>query len=82
MYTISNTAKSNIERVVGLSMDKIKSLSFQEEQQWVESRTKKKICFSKKRKRGVAGSGNPLLVHKKIRTIEDLDKKSKKYIGI
>lgn len=36
MYTISNTTKSHMERVVGLSMDKIKSLSFQEEQQWVE----------------------------------------------
>lgn len=42
----------------------------------------KKDLFFKKLKRGIAGRGNPLLARKKICTTEDLDKKSKKYIGI
>lgn len=82
MYTISDTAKSNIERAVGLSIDKIKTMSSIDERRWVEKRTKSKLTFSKNTKRSVTGRGNPLLSRRKFRTLEDLDKKSKKYIGI
>lgn len=82
MYTMSNMAKQNIERVIGLSLDKIKAMSIDEEQKWVERRRRERLIFSKKRRKGIIGRGNPLLARRKIRTMEDLDKKSKKYIGI
>ena len=82
MYTMSRTAKSNIERIVGLSLNEIQAMSFHDEQQWIENRTKSKLSFSKIRKIGILGRGNPLLAKRKIRTRDDLNKKSKKYIGI
>lgn len=82
MYKMSDTAKLNNERVIGLSLEKIKTLSFEEEKQWIESRRKDILVFSKKRKHGIAGRGNPLLARRKIRTMKDLDKKNKKYFGM
>ena len=66
MYVLSETARKNNERIIG----------------WIEKRIGKKLTFSSKTKKGIAGRGNPLLSRRKIRTLEDLDKKSKKYIGI
>lgn len=82
MYKVSDVAKLNIEKTVGLKIDEIVNMSFDEQQQWVNNRTKSKLKFSKIHKRGVVGRGNPLLARKKIRTINDLNVKSKKYIGI
>lgn len=82
MFRMSEEAKLNIERVVGLSVEQINALTLQEEIDWVENRTKKRVMFSKQRRRGIIGRGNPLLARRKICTFADLDKKSKKYIGI
>lgn len=82
MYRISEAAKLNLERIIGLSVEKINHMSFEEQQQWVEKRAKSKLKYSKKRRRGIVGRGNPLLARRKIRTLEDLSKKSKKYIGM
>lgn len=57
-------------------------MSADEERQWVEKKTGKKLSYSKENRHGIIGRGNPLLARKKIRTIEDLDKKSKKLFGI
>lgn len=82
MYVVSETARKNNERIVGLTCDKLAKMSAIEEKNWIEKRIGKKLAFSQKMKKGVVGRGNPLLSRRKIRTLEDLDKKSKKYIGI
>lgn len=82
MYRMSDKAKSNNEHITGLSLEKMKTLSFDEEKQWIENRRKQMLVFSKRRKKGVTGRGNPLLARRKIRTMEDLAQKSKKYFGI
>ena len=76
MYVLSETARKNNERIIGLTCDKLAKMSA------IEKRIGKKLTFSSKTKKGIAGRGNPLLSRRKIRTLEDLDKKSKKYIGI
>ena len=82
MYVLSETARKNNERIIGLTCDKLAKMSAIEEKNWIEKRIGKKLTFSSKTKKGIAGRGNPLLSRQKIRTLEDLDKKSKKYIGI
>lgn len=82
MYKISDKAKSNNEHTIGLDFNIIKSMSFEEEKKWVEERRKQILVFSKKKKWGITGRGNPLLARRRIRTIEDLEKKSKKHFGI
>lgn len=57
-------------------------MSTEEEREWIEEKAGKKICFSKKRKYGVVGRGNPLLARRKIRTIDDVDRKSREFYGI
>ena len=81
MYIMSNKTKKNIERVVGLPFSQIQQLDLSEEKKWLQ-----KKCqfngFTKRVRYAIIGRGNPLLARKKIRTIEDLNKKSKKYLGI
>lgn len=74
MYTLSDTTKKNIERVIGLSLDKLKVMSISEEKAWVEKRNNKDLSFSKHLKHGFIGRGNPLLAKRKIRTLADLNK--------
>ena len=68
MFNISNTTKKNIERVTGLTMDKIRTMTPQEEIEWMKRERNKKTFFSKKPHRGIVGRGNPLLSRRKIRT--------------
>ena len=82
MYVVSEVARKNNERIIGLTSNKLSKMSAIEEKNWIEKRINKKLIFPRKMKKGVVGRGNPLLSRRKIRTIEDLDKKSKKYIGI
>ena len=82
MYTISEKTKRNIERVVGLPIDKICSMGMVEERSWVEKRNNKSLVFSKRRRYGVIGRGNPLIARRKIRTAKDLSEKSKRFFGI
>lgn len=82
MYTISEKTRANIERVVGIPIDKLNSMDTAEERSWIENRKKTKLSFSKRRRYGIIGRGNPLIARKKIRTAEDLNQKSKKFFGI
>ncbi|MDY6329441.1 MAG: hypothetical protein SPL51_08145 [Lachnospiraceae bacterium] len=82
MYTISDEAQKNIKSIVGLGIQDIKNMSFDEQEMWIAKRVKNRVIFSTKRKKGIIGRGNALLARRKIRTFEDLDKKSRKYIGI
>ena len=82
MYTISKKTKMNIERVVGMPIEKLVTMDTKEERSWIEKKNNSKLAFSKKHRYGIIGRGNPLLARRKIRTAEDLEKKSKKLFGV
>lgn len=82
MYTISKTTKKNVERVTGLTMDKIRTMTPLEEKEWIEKEQNKKTIFSRRIHPGIVGRGNPLLSRRKIRTFADLEKISRRTIGI
>lgn len=81
MYTISKKTKMNIERIVGMPIEKIITMDIKEERSWIEKRNNSKLAFSKKHRHGIIGCGNPLLTKRKIRTAEDLEK-NKKLFGV
>ena len=72
----------NIERVVGMPIEKLVTMDTKEERSWIEKKNNSKLAFSKKHRYGIIGRGNPLLARRKIRTAEDLEKKSKKIFGV
>lgn len=82
MYVMSEITKKNVEKTIGMSIDDFSTLSADEEKEWIEKRTRCPIIFSKRRRLWIIGRGNPLLARKKIRTMSDLEKKSKKIFGI
>lgn len=82
MYNISSTTKKNLERSLGMSLEEFSKMTADEEQSWIGSKTNKKISYSKQRHHGVIGRGNPLLARRKIRTIDDLVRKSHELFGI
>lgn len=82
MYTISRKTKTNIERVLGIPIEKLTNMDMKEERSWVEKRNNSRLSFSKRQKYGIIGRGNPLLARRKIRTAADLEKKSKKFFGV
>jgi hypothetical protein len=82
MYTLSEKTTKNIERVVGTTIDNLKKMTSQEEKEWIENKKKCTLTFPRRRKFGFTGRGNPLLARRKLRTKEDLDRLSRKYIGL
>ena len=82
MYTISEKTRQNIERVVGISVDDLLNMDTEEQRSWIEKRNKEKLTFSKRRRYGIIGRGNPLIARRKLRTAKDLEHKSKKYFGV
>lgn len=74
--------KMNIERVIGIPIEKLVNMNVKEERSWIEKRNNSKLSFSKRHRYGIVGRGNPLLARRKIRTAEDLEKKSKKFFGV
>ena len=82
MYRISNTTKKNLEHSLGMSLAAFSSMTAEEEKEWANKKNGKKVVFSKRKRHGIIGRGNPLLARRKIRTIEDLSKKSQDLFGI
>lgn len=82
MYSISNTTKKNLERSLGMSLIAFSAMTADEEKRWANSKSNKKVVFSKRRRHGMIGQGNPLLARRKIRTIEDLGRKSRDLFGV
>lgn len=82
MYRISDLTKQNIERAIGLDLASLKKMTALEEREWLEQKQAKKPVFSKRRKKGITGRGNPLISRRKFRTEEDLEVISKKIFGI
>lgn len=65
-----------------MPIEKLVTMDTKEERSWIEKRNNSKLAFSKKHRYGIIGRGNPLLARRKIRTAEDLEKKSKKLFGV
>lgn len=82
MYNISEKTKRNLELSIGSSLDNLKNMSADDEKKWIENKIGHSLKISKKRKHGLFCEGNPLLSRRKIRTIEDLNSKSKKIFGV
>lgn len=82
MYTLSEKTRENIERVVGIPIDKLINMDTSEERSWIEKRKNTRLSYSKRRRYGIVGWGNPLIARRKIRTAKDLDQKSKKFFGV
>lgn len=81
MFVLSDITKRNLEKSLGVSLGQLGNMTADEAQKWIQ-KNKKKVLFSKSGKRAVTETGNPLLAHHKIRTLSDLDRKSKDLFGI
>ena len=82
MYRISNTAKNALENSLGISFEQLNDMSPEEERSWIENKIGHRLVFCKSIPQYLSGRGNPLLARRKIRTKEDLDKKSRILFGI
>lgn len=82
MYRISNTTKINLEKALGISLTEFNAMSAEQERQWIEKKIGGPLVFGKKRRYGIVGRGNPLLARRKIRTLDDMERKSKDLFGI
>ena len=72
MFVLSVITKNNIKKATGLYVDQIIEMDISNELNIVKSKTASILRFSKRRKYGIIGRGNPLLSRRKIRTIEDI----------
>lgn len=74
-YELSQRTKDNLSACVGTPFERITDLSLDEEIVLASKKRGSEIVFSKKRRSGRVGRGNPLLARKKIRTLKDVEKK-------
>ncbi len=72
---MNDSIKESIERIVGLPIDKIRSMTLDEERELIRKKNTGDLNFSNRQRKSVYGRGNPLLARKKYRTIEYIDKK-------
>lgn len=75
MYELKEETKRNIERVVGLPFETIKTLTVEEEIAHVEAKTGKKLKFPTTFDSKLMSSGEPLITMGRFRTMEDVDRK-------
>ncbi len=69
MYTVSETARKNNERVLGLSLSELQKLSPDEEMRYIEHKIGKKLTI-------------PTTLKSRFNTETMINQKSKKYIGV
>lgn len=77
MY-LSKETKQSLEKILGKRVEEISEMDFDEEIFYVERKTGKAVKYSKNRDDRMVGRGNPLIVRRRIATMEDVDKKLKK----
>lgn len=82
MFSLSEKSKTNVEKVTGLKFEDLVQLSVQEEISYIEQKLQSPLTFSKKRNYLVVGRGNPLLSRKRIKTLQDVNRKSKDLFGV
>lgn len=74
MYLKSKVIKA-LEASIGTSILNLSKMDADEELKFVESRIGKTPVFLKRADSRMQGRGNPLLVRRRICTMEDIDKK-------
>lgn len=74
MYLKQETL-SALERAIGKTVAELSEMDIYEEFQYVESRTKKPLSFSKQLDWRMRGRGNPHIAENRICTMEDIDKR-------
>lgn len=72
---LSKEVKEILEKNIGMPMSAISNMDFEEEKKYVEKRIKHSLLFSKKIDKRMTSRGNPLIVRKRICTMQDIDKK-------
>lgn len=72
---MSKRVESILVRKTGLSIAQISNLSLKEEVALIYNKRGKPPVFTKKRDMRKIGRGNPLLARKRIRTIDDVNKR-------
>lgn len=77
MY-LSEETKQALESILGESVEKISEMDFDQEMQYVEQKTGKPIKFSKIADYCMISRGNPLIIRRRIATMEDINKKLEK----
>lgn len=82
MFSLSEKTKKNIERTIQITFDNLVMLTSEEEKHQVEKITGSKLVFSKERKQGIFGRGNPLLSRRQIKTMDDVDQGINHLLGI
>lgn len=75
MIELNEETKSNLEYLLGITLKDLEQLDVSEEIVYLEQRGAGKLSFAKKRDLRKAGRGNPLLARKRIRTMEDVNKR-------
>ena len=75
LFVMSKRVESVLVKKTGLSIVEISNLSAKEELALVCKKRGKAPVFSKKRDTRKMGRGNPLLARKRIRTIDDVNKR-------
>ena len=69
MYTVSETARKNNERILGLSLSELQKLSPDEEMSYIEHKIGKKLTV-------------PTILKPRFNTEAIINQRNKKYIGI
>lgn len=82
MFALSGVTKNQIQKAVGLSLSQIFALDSASEKVFVETKNASPLVFSKRRNEVISGRGNSLLARRKIKTLSDLERQSKKLFGI
>ena len=72
MFSLSKKTVEELENRTGLTYSQLRSFSLDEELSFFK-KNGKQVSFSKERREGIIGRGNPLLARKRIRTMEDVD---------
>lgn len=75
MQKIKSRTKRNIEHSIGLPMSKITNMSIEEEIEYIEKKSGKKVVFQKTKDSRKMSRGNVLLSLGRIMTINDVNKK-------
>lgn len=72
MFSLSKKTVEDLENRTGLTYSQLRSFSLDEELSFFK-KNGKQVSFSKERREGIIGRGNPLLARRRIRTMEDVD---------
>lgn len=74
MYLTAET-KRILEQSMGITIEELSKMNFEEEKVFVERKIGHKLAFSRNCHPKMIGRGNPLLAYHRICTMEEIDRK-------